>query len=106
MVAAFQPLAVEQAVGKRHTAMGTGSVHREWLILVVATEGKRSFEQHGPAQLFLREFATGRGTIPEAIQHYGTGRLGLWKCIVCHNPESNNRMKTTDGSGSPGPAPG
>src|SRR2546427_4432249 len=87
MVAAFQPLAVEQAVGKRHTAMGAGIVHREWLILVVATEGKWSFEQHGPAQLLLREFATGRGTIPEAIQHYGFGRLGLWKGLVCHNPE-------------------
>src|SRR5438876_649805 len=78
---------VEQAVGKRHTAMGTGIVHREWLTLVVATEGKWSFEQHGPAQLLLREFATGRGTIPEAIQHYGIGRLGLWKGLVCHNPD-------------------
>src|SRR5437660_10008773 len=77
MVAAFQPLAVEQAVGKRHTAMGTGIVHRKWLILVVATEGKWSFEQHGPAQLLLREFATGRDTIPEAIQHTESG---VWGC--------------------------
>ena len=87
MVAAFQPLAVEQAVGKRHTAMRTSIVHCEWLTLAVATEDKWSFEQHGPAQLLLPEFAAGRGTIPEAVEHEGIGRLGLWKGLVCHNSE-------------------
>ena len=75
VVAAFELLAVEVAVGKRHAAVRTSVAQGEDLALTITAENQGSFEQHRLVQAVAGKCAAGHCPIPETEEHLGVGGL-------------------------------
>jgi hypothetical protein len=69
---------------QRHAAMGAGVAQDEGLILAVASDDQRDFEQRGFVELVTVDAVGRQGAIPEAGEHERVGRLALGRVEFGH----------------------
>jgi len=84
VIGALQVFPVESSAVERHSAMGAGVAQGERMSLAIAADDKRDFEQRRFVQLIAVDAISGQGTIPEAGEHEGIGRLALWEVEFGH----------------------